>query len=231
MTLSSAMQRYLQAIYVLHTDGERVIAARLAELLGVSPPTVSQTLRRLEKDGLVIVAANREIHLTPEGSRIAEAVVRRHRLVERWLTDSLGLDWAAAHTEAERLEKAISPLVEERLNEFLNHPQTCPHGNPIPGNSSQPEPGGFALTAAAPGQKVRVERILEHVESLTELLRYLHAQGVLPGVVLERGPETPFAGTITVRHQGGRELHLAREAAAQVWVRPLQAQQSSQGEE
>src|ERR1051326_4213107 len=115
------------------SEGEPLRPARLADWLGVSRPTVTVALRRMTRDGMVVQNSRKEIELTARGRRAAAAIVRRHRIMERWLTDSLGLDWVTADEEAARLEHAVSDVVERRLWETLGRPTSCPHGNPIPG--------------------------------------------------------------------------------------------------
>src|SRR5438445_4048440 len=117
------------------SEGEPLRSARLADWLGVSRPTVTIALRRMARDGMVRMTRSKEIELTPAGMTSAESIVRRHRIMERWLTDGLGLDWVTADEEAARLEHAVSDVVEKRLYESLGRPKTCPHGNPIPGHS------------------------------------------------------------------------------------------------
>src|SRR3982075_3726160 len=117
------------------SEGEPTRSARLADWLGVSRPTVTIALRRMTRDGMVRMSRSKEIELTSAGMKAAESIVRRHRIMERWLTDGLGLDWGAADEEAARLEHAVSETVERRLYEVLGRPRTCPHGNPIPGHS------------------------------------------------------------------------------------------------
>src|SRR5688500_9065413 len=134
--VTHALEDYLKAIYVLGEESQPVIAARMAAEAGVSASTIFATLRRLEKDGYVTINRRKEIHLTSEGKNIAERIIRRHFLTERFLTDLLGLDWVKAHQEAHRLEHAISQDVEDRLAKLLGYPTTCPHGNPIPGKES-----------------------------------------------------------------------------------------------
>ena len=129
---SSATEDYLKAIYSLAEENDQVIAARVAEDIGVTPSTMFSALRRLEKEEFVRVERRKNIYLTPKGREVAEAILRRHFLTERLLTDLLGLDWVTAHQEAHHLEHAISPVVEERLAAILDNPATCPHGNPIP---------------------------------------------------------------------------------------------------
>src|SRR6202048_681617 len=114
--------RSLEAIHYMEVEGESVRSARLADWLGVSRPTVTVGLRRMTRDGMVRINARKEIELTPLGDREAAAIVRRHRIVERWLTDVLGLDWVQADAEAERLEHAVSPVVEEKLYRKMGRP-------------------------------------------------------------------------------------------------------------
>src|SRR5947209_17338560 len=127
--------RYLEAIYYMEAEGEAVRSARLADWLGVSRPTVTVALRRMTRDGMVGLDNRKEIRLTQRGSQAAAAIVRRHRIMERWLTDALGMDWVMADEEAARLEHAVSDVVEQRLWETLGGPTSCPHGNPIPGHA------------------------------------------------------------------------------------------------
>src|SRR5207249_1305136 len=128
-----AIQDYLAAIYDLAGSEKPVIGARLARHMKLSPPSITEALRRMQREGYIKLTPKHEIRLTPKGFSIAETMARRHRLIERWLTDVLGLDWAGAHDEAHRLEHAISPVVEESLATILGMPSTCPHSNPIPG--------------------------------------------------------------------------------------------------
>src|SRR5262249_32986164 len=130
---TASVQDYLASIYDLISSGKPVIGARLAKHMGISAPAVTESIHRLTRGGYVKVGPGKTLILTPKGREIAEVMARRHRLLERWLTDSLGLNWTDAHEEAHRLEHALSPRVEERLAEMLGMPSTCPHGNPIPG--------------------------------------------------------------------------------------------------
>src|SRR5436309_1701971 len=130
---TASVQDYLAAIYDLQSSGKPVIGARLAKHMAISAPAVSEAIQRPSRAGYVRVGRGKELTLTPRGRQIAEVMARRHRLLERWLTDTLGLNWTDAHEEAHRLEHALSPRVEDRLAELLGMPSTCPHGNPIPG--------------------------------------------------------------------------------------------------
>lgn len=177
------MDQYLEAIYVLNGEGVTVLPSVLANHIRVSRPTVTQTVQRMTASGYVTSGTGKEIALTAVGHQRAETVVRRHRLLERWLCDELGLDWADAHVEAGRLEHSISALVEERLYEQLGRPETCPHGNVIPGTTS-PQPHGIPLTAVIGPAQVKILRIFEHAEEDLQLLRFLHRAGLVPGAVV-----------------------------------------------
>src|SRR5213082_976604 len=159
---SEVVSRYLEAIYYMWSENEPLRSARLADWLGVSRPTVAVGLRRMTRDGLVRMNGRKEIELTDAGMRAAESIVRRHRIMERWLTDTLGLDWVTADAEAARLEHAVSDAVERRLYEVLGRPATCPHGNPIPGYT-EVVPGEVRLSSLAAGQgaSIRVSEVAE----------------------------------------------------------------------
>jgi DtxR family Mn-dependent transcriptional regulator len=180
---SEVASRYLETIYYIDAEGEAVRSARLADWLGVTRPTVAAALRRMERDGLVSLGARKEIALTDRGRMLAEAIVRRHRIMERWLTDQLGLDWVAADEEAARLEHAVSDRVEQRIYEALGRPTSCPHGNPIPGYAVM-DPAEVRLSVLEPGEAVltRVSEVAER--EAPALLGYLHERGLLPGVAL-----------------------------------------------
>src|SRR2546428_1841896 len=133
---SEVIAHYLEAIFYLRAEGEVLRSARLADWLSVSRPTVTVALRRMTRDGMLRLNARKEIELTARGDAAAAAIVRRHRIVERWLTDVLGLDWVPADAEAERLEHAVSVVVEATLYRALGKPKSCPDGKPIPGPST-----------------------------------------------------------------------------------------------
>ncbi|MDI3298419.1 MAG: metal-dependent transcriptional regulator [Bacillota bacterium] len=216
--MTSGSEDYLKAIYILEDEGIHVIAARVAEFLGLSAPAVSEALHRLEREGYVRLGGDRRIELTAEGRLEAERIVRRHRLVERWLTDRLGLDWATADEEAGALEHAISPVVEAALDRHLGHPRACPHGNPIPGNAPRAGNRGQPLSEAPKGRRLRVERIRERAEEIRPLLEYLGALGLVPGAELELLASDPYKGCVVRR---GEEVYTLTEAAAgEVWVVP-----------
>ena len=173
-----AFEEYCVAVFELREDELDVIQARIAERLDVSRPAVSEMIRRMEGAGLVTVAG--AISLTAEGTALAEAVVRRHRLAERFLTDVLGLSWADAHDEAGRWEHVISPTVETALRRVLGEPTTCPHGNPIPGTDYL-APSAVALSTLSVGAAFTVSRIPEELEFTPGLLEFLESSSLLPG--------------------------------------------------
>lgn len=175
------VKHYVETIFYIRHEEGRVRPGRLAEWLGVSAPTVTVTLQRLARDGVVRIAANRSVSLTAKGEAMAARIVRVHRLLERWLTDVLGLDWAAADEEAQRLAPGVSEQVADRLDESLGHPATCPHGNVIPGREA-PYGELVALSDLQPGVPARVRRVSEVAEhDAPELLRELDAYGLVTG--------------------------------------------------
>lgn len=214
---TASVQDYLAAIYDLGGSGKPVIGARLAKHMGVSAPAVTEAIHRLTRGGYVKVGRGKAVALTPKGREIAEVMARRHRLLERWLTDTLGLNWTDAHEEAHRLEHAISPRVEERLAELLGMPSTCPHGNPIPGMATPPRVEPFPLAQAKEGATIIVERITEEAEADKNLLEYLWRNDIRPGRRLKIVEVAPWAGTITAS-SNGQTIALGLPAAAKIWV-------------
>lgn len=193
-----AFEEYCEAIFELHEDDVEVIQARIAERVNVSRPAVSEMIRRMEGEGLVEI--DKTIRLTESGQRLAEMVVRRHRLAERLLTDILGLSWADAHTEAGRWEHVISDRVEEAIVRLLDDPTTCPHGNPIPGSGYR-APDAVALSALDVGDGFTVTRIPEALEFTPGLLEFLEDATIQPGY---NGTVTALSpdGTTTVEING-----------------------------
>ena len=194
-----AFEEYCEAIFELREDDVDVIQARIAERLEVSRPAVSEMIRRMEKGDLVVVDSG-TIRLTVDGLSLAESVVRRHRLAERFLTDLLGLSWAEAHIEAGRWEHVISPTVEAAMMQVLGDPTTCPHGNPIPGTAYDP-PTTVTLDRLDVGAGFVISRIPEELEFTPGLLEYLETSSLLPGhsgTVTAASPD----GTTTVEIDG-----------------------------
>ena len=215
---TASTQDYLAAIYDLAGSGKPVIGARLAKHMSISAPAVTEAMHRMARGGYVKVGNGKELTLTPKGREIAEVMARRHRLLERWLTDTLGLNWTDAHEEAHRLEHAISPRVEDRLAELLGMPSTCPHGNPIPGMAPPlKRVAPFPLAQARVGASVVVERITEEAEADKNLLEHLWRHNVRPGRRLKITEVAPWAGTITAAGDG-QAITLGLPAAAKIWV-------------
>ena len=193
-----AFEEYCETIFELREDDVDVIQARIAERLDVSRPAVSEMIHRMQQQGLVTVDG--AIRLTDDGLGLAESVVRRHRLAERFLTDILGLSWADAHTEAGKWEHVISDPVEAALVRLLGEPTTCPHGNPIPGSGYQ-APDAVPLDGLAVGDRFEVSRIPEELEFAPGLLSFLEQSHLVPG---SRGEVTSASpdGTRTVAVDG-----------------------------
>ena len=204
--LIDTTEMYLRTIYELEEEGVVPLRARIAERLQQSGPTVSQTVARMERDGLVIVADDRHLQLTDHGRELAIAVMRKHRLAERLLVDVIGLEWEHVHNEACRWEHVMSEAVERKLVKLLDHPTTSPYGNPIPGldtlGDGDPAPPAeadlvrldeFARTGGGP---VEIRRIAEHVQLDESLMTELKSVGIVPGgkVIIGRAS----GGTIEV---------------------------------
>ena len=194
-----AFEEYCEAIFELAEDDVAVIQARIAERLQVSRPAVSEMIRRMESEELV-TTTGRRIGLTEAGQAMAEKVVRRHRLAERFLTDVLGLSWVDAHEEAGKWEHVISPAVEEAMVNVLGEPTTCPHGNPIPGSDYSP-PDMVTLSEVGVGTGFTVRRIPEELEFTEGLLEFLEASGIQPGAKGRVTASSPD-GTATVEIDG-----------------------------
>ena len=196
--LIDTTEMYLRTIFELEEEGITPLRARIAERLHQSGPTVSQTVARMERDGLLTVEGDRHLQLSDEGRRLATAVMRKHRLAECLLVDVIGLDYADVHEEACRWEHVMSEAVERKLLTLLGHPTVSPFGNPIPGldalRGDQPLGGEtsavldsltlLSSTATAEGRPVVVRRISEQLQEDTDLLRALAEQGVRPGATM-----------------------------------------------
>ena len=193
-----AFEEYCECIFELHEDDVEVIQARIAERLNVSRPAVSEMIRRLADEGLIDTEGG--IALTAAGVELAQRVVRRHRLAERFLTDTLGLSWAEAHHEAGKWEHIMSDSVEEALDRLLGSPTTCPHGNPIPG-SDYVAPDVRPLARTSVGTRFTVRRIPEELEFTPGLLEFLEESSIQPG---HRGTVTATSpdGTVTIEIDG-----------------------------
>ena len=194
--VSVVIENYLQAIYKLTEQDERIVPTKLAEAMSVSVATAVGTLKRLTAQGMVVNAGNgKEITLTTKGKELAESVVRRHRLAERMLVEIIGLEWHKAHREAHRLEHAISPEVESRLLQVLGYPGTNPFGRPIPGYASKPVPMR-PMGKAQEGETVKVQQVPEEDMSL---LAFFDSNNLKPGVEVTIKESAAFKGTITLQ--------------------------------
>jgi DtxR family Mn-dependent transcriptional regulator len=212
--LHDATEHYLETILALEEDGIVPLRARIVERLGLSAPAVSETVERLAEQGLVEMHADRSLHLTARGRRLATTVVRRHRLAERLLVDVIGLEWEKVHREADRWEHAISTEVEEKLVALLGDPATCPHGNPIPGSKHASKRTGVALSSAKPGG-VTVSRISEKLELSDDGLNFVATANLVPGATATvMGTE---AGGVRVRTDSGEHV-VPTKVAEQLYV-------------
>lgn len=192
---SATIEDYLGLIYIHERDGDAITGIRLAELLGVSAPTVTNTLKRMVRDGLVTMDANHCPHLTPQGDQFARKVMRRHMLAE-WMLIRM-LSWSKVHREAHEFEHTISDEVELALLNDLNQPETCPHGNPLPGHEDAVS-NWVPLTKLNSGANVTIRRIHELAEDIPELLAFLEEKHIEPGQKVRVVDILPFNETVTL---------------------------------
>ncbi|MDN5918280.1 MAG: metal-dependent transcriptional regulator [Pseudonocardia sp.] len=220
--LIDTTEMYLRTIYELEEEGVVPLRARIAERLGQSGPTVSQTVARMERDGLVVVAGDRHLELTEDGRGRAVAVMRKHRLAERLLIDVIGLEWELVHAEACRWEHVMSEDVERKLVRLLDKPTVSPYGNPIPGlddldlaenetstSASVPPTLEVGLQrldefARRGGGKVEIRRIAEHVQVDAELMGELKLAGIVPGHSIDVAPIPRFGDPVPVVSDDGQ---------------------------
>jgi DtxR family transcriptional regulator, Mn-dependent transcriptional regulator len=228
--VSELTESYCETIYNMGMEGEVVIGARLAEKFRVAPSTVTETLKRMVRDGYIEMDSKRQIVLTAQGVLLAETVLRRHRLTERFLVDILGMKWHEVHEEASRLEHHISGAVLDRVVGVLGGPTTCPHGNPIPGSVPNArnyltDQGAIRLYSAEVGRPMRILCVSEVVEDEEEVISYLHDRNLTPGTILAlaaapsgREPR----GEASVKLQvDAEEVEVAARVAYALWVVPL----------
>jgi DtxR family Mn-dependent transcriptional regulator len=231
--LSSAAQEYLLVLRTLSGNDARITPAVVARRLGVTTQAASEMLRRLSNDGLVAgapsiasgapsasggaaarpAASPREMHLTSAGRTAADAIFRRHALCEWLLSEVVGLGWAESDQEAERLQAAISPRVEARLDELLGHPETCPHGNPIDLETAKRRPAGTPLSAILAGDRATIYRVTEEAEEDPALLSYLEARGLRPGAPVTILARSESLDSLTLEGPLGRATLGLRPAA------------------
>jgi len=192
------IEDYLAILYVMERDGDEIVAARLAESLEVAPPTVTVTLKRMERDGWIAVDPKKGIYLTKAGCEAASSVIRRHMLTEWMLARMLKVPWSRVHAEADHLEHSISSEIEDQMRTNLNDPQTCPHGNPLPGYEHVAA-DWLPLADIPAGEKVIIRRIHETAEDNPELMQFLEANGMVPGAAAEVAEVLAFNQTIGLK--------------------------------
>ncbi len=220
--LVDTTEMYLRTILELEEEGVTPLRARIAERLHQSGPTVSQTVNRMERDGLLTVEGDRHLQLTDEGRSYAVRVMRKHRLAELLLVNVIGMPYEAAHEEACRWEHVMSEAVEARVYDLLGRPTRSPYGNPIPGldefdADARSEAGPDSeRNLAFPGLSgaVIVRRICESVQTDADVLRQLHAAGVDPGVTVNVAQDRDEV----IIDQAGERIRLPREVASRVFV-------------
>ena len=238
MPTTAVTREYLETIYNLIVEGDPVVGVRLAEKFGVSPANVAQTLDRMQKDGLISMPgrgrgkAGEGIELTEQGKEEAEALLRQHRLAERFLVDVLGMDWVKGHEEAHNMERGMSADIEAHLMKLLNNPRTCPHGNPIPTATFNTleylrEQKAVRLSTVPEGTQVKVLLISEIVEDESAMLTQLGEMSIMPGakitIVARRGDD--HAHTVDAQivprdatDNAARTVTLPEDLAAKIWV-------------
>ena len=218
---SQVAEEYLETIYNMGMEGEPVIGARLADKFGVSRPTVTETVRRLISHGYAVQNEDKTIELTPRGREVTEDVLRRHRLAERMLFDLLGMDWIQAHEQAHAIEHGMTEELAQRISEQLNHPLTCPHGDPIPGNTTSGlaflrERKAFRLSDAEPGEPVEIVLISEVVEDESAVLQQVGEVGLHPRAKLTVLESNPEEGVVFQLKDARRSVPY--ELASKLWV-------------
>ena len=217
--LNQASKEYLEAIFELEEEGQRVLQARIGERLGLAPATVSEGIKRVVAEGLVEIAGKRDLALTARGRLLAETLVRRHRLAERMLVDILGIPWHLCHEQAEDWEKVMTTEVEAAILAKLEGDATCPHGNPIPGAPSTIRWSDLKPVAAmASGESGKLTRLLEDVELDHDVLKYLEDHSLMPGYDLKLVDVSPD-GTRTLQVDGNN-VALGQRLADNLWVLP-----------
>jgi DtxR family Mn-dependent transcriptional regulator len=226
MAQGHSVDEYLETIYFLAfpigeyrplTVGSPTLAARVAEMLGVSRPSAGEMLKRLEKEGLIERGEHKEALLTKKGRARAERVVRKHRIIERLLTDFMGYTAAEAHVHADELGDTFTDDMVDRISEKLGHPDRCPHGWPVDPEFEQRENAKLVALAELPeGAKATIVRLAEHDG---DLLHWFYDEGLVPGQKIELSEAQPEAGQFRLRLDG-REQSVGEKAAAGLFVKP-----------
>jgi DtxR family transcriptional regulator, Mn-dependent transcriptional regulator len=216
--ITEAVQDYLKSIYHIHRDQGRVTTQALAERMEVSAPSVTGMIKKLSEMKLVKYTPYRGVSLTAAGEKVALEIVRHHRLLERYLAEALGYSWDKVHAEAEKLEHHISEEFEDAIAAFLGHPETDPHGDPIPAKDGTiREQAPQRLADATPGGKCVVTRVSDRD---SKLLAYVASLGIRPATHIEVLGKEPFDGPLRLRI-GTKEHHIGQNVARQIFVRPV----------
>ena len=210
------IEDYLGVIYTLERDGKPVIGARLAELLEVSTPTVTITLKRMVRDNWISINDKKEIHLKESGLKAAHAVIRRHMLTEWLLARVLNVPWSQIHQEAHHIEHTISNSVEARMQAQFGNPEVCPHGNPLPG-FEEISNAWIPLTEISPQKEIIIRRIHEQAEDDEELMNFLEKNYILPGEKALLKEVLDFNQTLTLEVRG-KDVSLGTVAACFIYV-------------
>jgi len=210
------IEDYLAIMFIMERDGEEIIAARLAESLEVTPPTVTVTLKRMERDGWIEVEGPKNIHLTETGCEAASSVIRRHMLTEWMLARMLKVPWSHVHSEAHAIEHSISDDIENTMRLNFDDPQLCPHGNPLPGYEYVTAQW-ISLAQIQSGEQVIIRRIHETAENDAELMMFLESNGIVPGTQAEVSEVLPFNQTLTLVI-GDRRVVLGFPAAQYIYI-------------
>ena len=210
------IEDYLAIIYVMERDEGEVIAARLAESLEVAPPTVTVTVKRMERDGWIATDQGKDIRLTDKGCEAARSVIRRHMLTEWMLARMLKVPWSRVHAEADQIEHTISDEIEAQMRENLDDPQLCPHGNPLPGYEYVAA-DWLPLTGVQPGEQVIIRRIHETAEDNPDLMEFLETNGILPGARAEVCDVLSFNQTLCLQ-LGEKKVALGFPTAKYIFV-------------
>lgn len=218
---TSAVEDYLKTILVQEQqlqEGQLVTMGQIAAGLRVAPGTVTAMVKTLEKGGLLLYEPYAGVRLSDEGRQVGLHVLRRHRLIEKFLVEVLGCDWSEVHDEAERLEHAMSEKLIDRIDTLLGHPSTDPHGDPIPdGRGELREERLVSLADCPAGGPFRVARVSDQDEAF---LRFAERHGLTPGAQVAVAERDPLAAAVTVRSDGRPAVTIGREAAAKLWIEP-----------
>ena len=198
---SDTIEDYLMNMHVMERDLGEIVAARLAELMDVSPATVAMTLKRMERDDWITGKGRKKIHLTDIGRTAAYSVIRRHMLTEWLLVSIFKIPIFETHDEAHGIQHGISPNLEEKMREILNDPKVCPHGNPLPGYEHVTE-DWIPLTDLSPGDSVILRRIHEFIEDNPEVIEFLQEYQLFPGKKIEIMENLSFNQTIKIAIDG-----------------------------